>query len=411
MPILRNRGVVVTDESPNLVSGIATSSESPVAYDSIARILYRFDPSLAVGNRWVAQLVADAENGLRVNGSSKVVLGSDSYTLPKGSALIENTYVHTGTQSLSFVGDYYGTPMTNLKMESTGILRYNAESDAIQFPGNNLTGRISADYGNIFFSIAGTTPQLSGWYNSSLAAILGGTEHNMTNAQGSFIGAGYGGTITSAYSGMIGGHTISISGINSGAFGGQSNTISGAYSFAGGGESVNITGDYGSALGGLHLNVNARHMVGLGYYGVVFSGMTTNSNVLTDQMFVIGNGLSTSNRSNSLTVLKNGRTQINSISTTPKTQVQCTPGATLDVVSVDSGILAPRLTSAQVTTLLGSLNLTTDVTGGAAGNAYSKKGMMVECTDCTSLDGTTDGVTLKLYPNAALSSWVAKKLW
>lgn len=147
---------------------------------------------------------------------------------------------------------------------------------------------------------------------------------------------------------------------------------------------------------------------------VAFSGQAPSGSIeRTDLLFTVGNGDGTtsSTSSNALTMLKNGNTQINNEAVYPKSQSMLTPSAVLDVVSTTSGTLAPRLTSAQVTTLLASLNLTTDVTGGVNGSAYSKKGMEVECVDCASLDGSTSGVTLKLYPNAALTAWVAKKMW
>jgi len=67
-------------------------------------------------------------------------------------------------------------------------------------------------------------------------------------------------------------------------------------------------------------------------------------------LLAIGNGgnASGSIRSNALTVLFNGRTQINTSGFTNQlTQANVTPAAALDVVSTNTGVLLPRLTNAQ----------------------------------------------------------------
>ena len=87
------------------------------------------------------------------------------------------------------------------------------------------------------------------------------------------------------------------------------------------------------------------------------------------------------------------------------------PQGALDVVSYNSGFLSPRMTEMQLQSFLMTLNLADDVTGGVHGPAFSKKGMQIECVDCVSMDGSTQGVTVKIYPNASLTSWIAKKLW
>ncbi|HEV2479522.1 MAG TPA: Ig-like domain-containing protein [Puia sp.] len=66
-------------------------------------------------------------------------------------------------------------------------------------------------------------------------------------------------------------------------------------------------------------------------------------------LFAVGNSSSYSGfRSNALTVLYNGRTQINTTGfSSALTQAQVTPAAALDVVSTNTGVLLPRLTTAQ----------------------------------------------------------------
>jgi hypothetical protein len=67
-------------------------------------------------------------------------------------------------------------------------------------------------------------------------------------------------------------------------------------------------------------------------------------------LFALGNGSANdgSIRSNAITVLFNGRTQINSTGFTNNlTQADATPKAALEVVSTNSGVLLPKLTNAQ----------------------------------------------------------------
>lgn len=73
-------------------------------------------------------------------------------------------------------------------------------------------------------------------------------------------------------------------------------------------------------------------------------------------LFVVGNASTYSvNQSNALTVLYNGRTQINTTGFgTVLTQAQVTPAAALDVVSANTGVLLPRLNTNQRNGILAS---------------------------------------------------------
>ncbi len=102
---------------------------------------------------------------------------------------------------------------------------------------------------------------------------------------------------------------------------GEDNVASGNYSFvAGFGNTVTSSG---SALGsgnivsgpsgfasGRNLIVDGLSEQVFGYYNIA-SGGQTDSTVLTDRLFVIGNGTSPSGRSDALVMLKNGKTTLN----------------------------------------------------------------------------------------------------
>lgn len=245
------------------------------------------------------------------------------------------------------------------------------------------------------------------------ALVLGGFQ-NTSSAYGAIIVGGQQDTVSGANGFNAGGFKNKVSGIQAFNGTGDNNIVSSQSAFNGAGSGNSVVGDKGFNGAGEANTVSSNYQANFGMNNIAFTGQTSSGAISrTDLLFTVGNGdgASAATASNAFTMLKNGHTQINGEAVYPKSQSKSTPGAVLDIVSTTTGVLVPRLTSAQITTLLGSLNLTTDVTGGADGVAYSKKGMMVECVDCTSLDGSTEGVTMKLYPNVALTAWVAKKLW
>ena len=179
------------------------------------------------------------------------------------------------------------------------------------------------------------------------------------------------------------------------------------------GEYHDNTGDFQFTQGYDQRN-NTYNGILLGYGNhYSWTGQSKASWVNTDYHVRLNRGTAANPNAaqSSLVILKNGFTQINTDlnSNSSHTQSQVTPVSALDVVSTTAGFQAPRMTEAELTTYLSTFNLTTDITGGANGVAYCKIGMEVICTDCTALDGSTTGVKVNLYPNAAQTAWIAKK--
>ena len=117
-------------------------------------------------------------------------------------------------------------------------------------------------------------------------------------------------------------------------FGGFSQLVSGQYL-------VNRT-PLGTTLGNSNVDFAT-----LPYTG---SQQTNAPNIDQYPLLALGNGANAAGtiRSNALTVLFNGRTQINTSGFTNQlTQANVTPGAALDVVSTNTGVLLPRLTNTQ----------------------------------------------------------------
>jgi len=132
--------------------------------------------------------------------------------------------------------------------------------------------------------------------------------------------------------------------INCGFVSGAANQVGGLAQFTAGMNLVNRSRG-GAAFGMSNVDFSSLPWTGWGGLPV--------ANALSYPVFTVGNGigsdgLSTTNRSNALTVLYNGRTQINTTGgIATLTQAAVTPKAALDVVSTNTGVLLPRLTTAQ----------------------------------------------------------------
>ncbi len=158
----------------------------------------------------------------------------------------------------------------------------------------------------------------------------------------------------------IGNHSFAIGydtkakGNQSTAFGWQSHAL-GSTSFAAGymskasGNASVAIGDNASALSG--------YEIVLGRYNTEYTPNHTTIWNANDRLFVIANGTSDANRSNAVTVMKNGNTGIGTSSPDPN--------AILELSATDKGFLPPRMTLAQ-----------RDAISGPA------EGLIISCTDC-----------------------------
>jgi len=123
--------------------------------------------------------------------------------------------------------------------------------------------------------------------------------------------------------------------------GGSNNWYGGLWQFVAGNYLVNRT------PGGTTLGNGSVDFTTLPYTGL--QGVQA-PNIANYPIFSIGNSNSNTAaiRSNALTMLFNGRTQINTTGhTTALSQTDVTPKAALDVVSTNTGVLLPRLTTTQ----------------------------------------------------------------
>ncbi|MEO1803939.1 MAG: tail fiber domain-containing protein [Bacteroidota bacterium] len=123
------------------------------------------------------------------------------------------------------------------------------------------------------------------------------------------------------FSTLAGGLNNTASGSYATVGGGFANLAGGERSTVSGGQGNRAIGDYAAILGGFALQAESYIETVVGTYNLL-SGGSPSTWVGNEPLFVVGNGTSTSSRSNAMTILKNGRIGIG----TP------TPANTLHIV-------------------------------------------------------------------------------
>lgn len=309
-------------------------------------------------------------------------------------------YILGGTENVNSAtyGGILGGTRNNNSNSVNSLIGGGVENVNTSNNGGIFTGIICENSGN-------SSTVMGGYHNinelCNYASILTGLD-NKNKSNGSYIGTG-----NNNLNDIVGAGNESFSFIGTGL---QCLTQATAYYAAIiTGLQCSVTSQYGVNLNGKYNTTNSLSQISGGSGNVPFTGQSPAAWVSTDLLEAIGNTESLVDKSNCRTTLKNGKTQINT-DNIAKTQAMVTPQASLHVVSSTEGVILTPMTEAQVNTYIATLNLTTDITGVGGNPNYSKR-ITVECTDCTSLDGSTLGVTLKIYPNAASTAWIAKKLW
>ncbi len=209
-----------------------------------------------------------------------------------------------------------------IRMDIAGNERLLLTPSTLFVEGNFVSGANSSGAGSNFFVAGGSENEALG--NESFvgggkfniaggiqSAVIGGQD-NQSYAFDGFIGGGLinfvGFDASQAFIG--GGAQNSALGESSGIVGGRDNQTEGNLSFIGGGIR-NVAPSYAEAV--------------FGTFPTSYSPASTTSISSTDRLFNIGNGTSTSNRSDAFTVRKNGNIGIN----------KGTPGSLLDIFNDD----------------------------------------------------------------------------
>jgi hypothetical protein len=260
-------------------------------------------------------------------------------SIPDTSALL---HINLGTSTAK------GVLITGTYDASSTIPNLGAGSRMMFYPGKGAfrAGAVggtqwnNANVGTLSFA-AGASTKASGSYSTALGqgTIASGNASiamgQSTNASGSYSTAlGYL-TTASGYVSIATGESTNASGNYSTALG-QSSTASGFVSIAMG-QSTNASGNYSAALGqsstafgngsvaigqfttasgevstamGSNISAKSGYETVLGTWNTDYTPVNTGDWDPADRLFTIGNGTSSSSRSDAITVLKNGNTGI-----------------------------------------------------------------------------------------------------
>jgi hypothetical protein len=169
---------------------------------------------------------------------------------------------------------------------------------------STISGGYRNTASNMASTIGGGYSNLASNYNST----VGGGRINIAMGLGSTVAGGDENNASGEYSAIAGGRTNVASGDISTSSGGYLNTASGYMATVSGGYNNTASGNFSFANGFSNTAQSYGESV-LGIYATVVSG-TASSYVVTDRLFVVGNGTGTSARSNALTILKNGNTTV-----------------------------------------------------------------------------------------------------
>jgi hypothetical protein len=169
---------------------------------------------------------------------------------------------------------------------------------------STISGGYRNTASNMASTIGGGYSNLASNYNST----VGGGRINIAMGLGSTVAGGDENNASGEYSAIAGGRTNVASGDISTSSGGYLNTASGYMATVSGGYNNTASGNFSFANGFSNTAQSYGESV-LGLYATVVSG-TASSYVVTDRLFVVGNGTGTSARSNALTILKNGNTTV-----------------------------------------------------------------------------------------------------
>jgi hypothetical protein len=234
------------------------------------------------------------------------------------SPIANNGYEHTSGLILGTPNAIHGQLCNTIFADQSGIVDSGVSIYSSYITGNGVHFSGPSTAVSYSFISADTNSNIQG--NISSSYVNGSALSVNGLAMGLIVGKALQQQAVSTYSVAIG----------------DSNQFGGNAQFTVGSNLVNRTPN-GAVLGHSNVDFSTLSYNPSGGYAV-YAGYP---------LFAIGNA-GTSGRSNAITVLYNGRTQINTTGfTNSLTQAQVTPQAALDVVSNNTGVLLPRLTTVQ----------------------------------------------------------------
>jgi hypothetical protein len=269
-----------------------------MGYKSISR----GDYSIAIGYNAVAG--TDTSEGAFAFGYEAQALGKNSFVVGDSAIATGINSVAIGSSFRDFTYDYTdGTFTVNAPGPAA-----TADNALAIGPGTKALGGGSLAFG-AFSESSAPFASAFGLYNyaTSYAAMAIGGEGNHANEERSVVVGGYDNIVNGEGAVIAGGdmNEIAANAKFSAIIGGGWSYAEGIYSAVLGGIYNSTTGDYSAVLGGRYLDANDHSEIVLGQYNVVSTGSSTSWNS-SDNILVVGNGANFGNRSNALSLQKNG---------------------------------------------------------------------------------------------------------
>lgn len=217
--------------------------------------------------------------------------------------------------------------------------------------GDNMT--IDSSGAIAWSSLIGESHYINGGISRSSLAGWGFNVNNGGNIQNSMISGISNGFHKPVRYLIVGGSSNAAQDTTSDSFiSGRLNSYGGMGQFVAGGFLVNRT-PYGATVG--NGNVDFSSLPYTGFRGV--HELVNIANIGKYPVFALGNSKyahDAAHRSNAMTILYNGRTQINTTGFDNNlAEADVTPKAALEIVSTNSGILIPKLTTTQRNAIAG----------------------------------------------------------
>jgi hypothetical protein len=317
-------------------SSVTANGATAIGFESVAGSVYStaIGYKATTGTGWMAVAIGERTSA---TGTTAVSIGRSNTASGNISTAIgyNNTSSGPGATSLgannTSTADYsmalgYNSDATGLYSITLGKDCISNQSTSISIGNGSIATYIDAIAIGYQDTASGNAALATGrWTKASGIASFSANDQTKASGQGAF-SIGYA-TLASGFASLAAG-SQSIS--------------SGSYSFATGYKTVATT--FGTATFGMETTAQSYLSMVIGRYNIIAGN---NSNwLVSDPIFVIGNGSSTAARANAFTVLKNGRVAIG----------HDTPSEMLDV----SG--NARIRSIASGTYLGVVNRTADGT-------------------------------------------------
>jgi phosphoribosylformylglycinamidine (FGAM) synthase-like amidotransferase family enzyme len=255
----------------------------------------------------------------------------------------------TGLDSMKIINDslvIYEAD-TSLSVLLTDLDSTNEKIDTMYLIGDSIvivegpdTLYLNYSDGDWKVNEVGSSKGLQAIYGSSTATGDYSLAAGLSNSASGYTSISLGGSANSVSeiaSVNIGGSSNTVSGRQALNIGGFSNTVSGFWGANVGGTNNTVLGDFGSVLGGTNNTASSYGETVLGYNSTTYTAGSAIAIDTTDKLLVIGNGRSSTARSNALTLLKDGRLGLgvdgNSVQTAT---LHIRPQTNIDPLRVDS---------------------------------------------------------------------------